>query len=245
MKKFLPVLLAAALSPHPLTAQEKPATAREEEASMPEGLTADQIVDAVKRSRCAMQPLNGFLTKGGKEVPFVLKMTESLIHISFDNPKQNINLDIGDKSYRLKEVTAGSNKDVPAASYSTGVRGTDLSYDDLSMRYLYWPKKVKIGEETIKTQKCYVVDLYNPQRLGDYYLVRIFVGKQSGAIMRMNSFDWNGKIIKSCAVTAGMKIPDPQGKMVTVLKTMEVIRYVPGTKKVAGETTFELRKPQK
>ena len=239
------LLAIASLTPLPLTGREKAASTEEQTAAMPEGLTADQIVDAVKRSRCAMQPLNGFLSKGGKEVPFVLKMTESLIHISFENPKQNINLDIGDKSFRLKEVTAGSNKDVPASSYSMGVRGTDLSYDDLSMRYLYWPKKVKIGEETIKTQKCYVVDLYNPQRLGDYYLVRIFVGKNSGAIMRMNCFDWNGKIIKSCAVTAGMKIPDFEGKMVTVLKTMDVIRYVPGSKKVAGETTFELRKPQK
>lgn len=246
MKKLLLVLcFTASFAPPPLSAQGKPAATEEGEVSMPEGLTADQIVDAVKRSRCALQPLNGILTKGGKEVPFVLKMTESLIHISFENPKQNINLDIGDKTFRLKEVTAGSNKEVPAAQYSAGVRGTDLTYDDLSMRYLYWPKKVTVGEETIKTQKCYVVDLYNPQRLGDYYLVRIFVGKNSGAIMRMNCFDWNGKIIKSCSVTAGMKIPDPQGKMVTVLKTMEVIRYVPGTKKVAGETTFELRKPQK
>ena len=242
MKKLFLILLAASLPALRLTAQEKPA-AEGEAASMPEGLTADQIVDVVKRSRCALQPLNGILTKGGKEVPFVIKMDESLIHISFENPKQNIKLDIGDKTYRLKEVTAGSNREVPPTMYSTGVRGTDLTYDDLSMRYLYWPKKVKIGEESIKTQKCYVVDLYNPQRLGDYYLVRIFVGKTSGAIMRMNCFDWNGKKIKACAVTSGMKIPDPQGKMVTVLKTMEVIRYVPGTKSVAGETTFELRKP--
>lgn len=243
MKKIFLLLFAASLSPLSVTARAKPAAAAETSESMPEGLTADQIVDAVKRSRCALQPLRGYLTKGRKEVPFVIKMTESLIHISFENPKQNINLDIGDKTYRLKEVTAGSNTDVPVAAYSTGVRGTDLTYDDLSMRYLYWPKKVMVGEETIKTQKCYVVDLYNPQRMGDYYLVRIFVGKNSGAIMRMNCFDWNGKKIKSCAVTAGMKVPDPHGKMVTVLKSMDVIRFVPGTDKVVGETTFELRKP--
>jgi len=55
----------------------------------------------------------------------------------------------------------------------------------------------------------------------------------------MQAYDWNGKIVKSCTVTAGMKVNGA-----TVLKTMEVVRYVAGTKKTAGETTFELKKPQ-
>jgi hypothetical protein len=45
-------------------------------------------------------------------------------------------------------------------------------------------------------------------------------------------------MIKVCAVTSGMKVDGA-----TVLKSMDVIRYQPGTKKVAGETTFELKKP--
>jgi hypothetical protein len=58
--------------------------------------------------------------------------------------------------------------------------------------------------------------------------------------MRMQAYGWDGKLIKSCTVTAGMKVNGA-----TVLKSMDVIRYVPGTKKVAGETNFELRKPSK
>ena len=238
MKKPLLLLFAASLSWTVLPschAQEKEKPA----ATAPEGLNAEQIVEMVHLSRALRNDvLQGELSKGGKTVPFTVKMQESLIHFSFENPKQNINLDITEKGYRLKEVTAGSNKEVPAAMYATGIRGTDLTYDDISFRYLYWPKKVKVGEESIKTRKCYVVDLYNPQRLGNYYLVRIFVDKESGGLMRMQAYDWNGKIIKTCTVSSGMKINGA-----TVLKTMEVISYVPGTKKVAGETTFELRKP--
>ena len=63
--------------------------------------------------------------------------------------------------------------------------------------------------------------------------------------MRMTGYDWSGKLIKTCTITAAMKIPDSQGKTVLVVKTMEIIRYVPGTQKAAGRTTFELRKPQK
>ena len=232
MKKLLLLLSACLLLP-PAIAQEKAA------AAAPAGLSADEIVQMVHLSRALRKDvLNGELNKSGKSVPFTVKLQENLIHFSFDNPKQNINLDINDKGFRLKEVTANSNKEVPASMYGTGVRGTDLTYDDISFRYLYWPNKTKIGDETINTRRCYVVDLTNPARLGEYYLVRIFVDKDSGGLMRMQAYDWAGKLIKSCTVTSGMKINGA-----TVLKKMEVVRYVPGTKKVAGETTFELRKP--
>jgi len=245
MNKHLFVILAAVLLPLcPCTrAQEKRAPA-----AAPGGLTANQIVEKVHLSRALGQKKDpndrvifpGVLTKGGKRVPFSIELSQTLIRFNFENPRQTINLDITEKSYRLKEVTAGSNKEVPAAMYSTGVRGTDLTYDDISMRYLYWPKKNYIGQETIRTRRCFVVDLYNPQRLGDYYLVRIFVDEESGGLMRMMGYDWNGKLIKSCTVTEGMKVNGA-----TVLKNMEVVRYVPGTTKVAGETTFELKKPGK
>jgi hypothetical protein len=242
MKKLLLFTLLAGLSPLPFlssTAAQEPA------AKAGDSPSPEKIVEMVMMSRSLGKENSkdgitfpGELNRGGKSVPFRIQVLPTLIHFSFDNPKQNINLDTTEKGYRLREVTAGSNKEVPTAMYSAGVRGTDLTYDDISMRYLYWPKKVNIGEESIKTRKCYVVDLYNPQKLGDYYLVRIFVDKESGGLMRMMGFDWNGKLIKSCSVTAGMKVNGS-----TVMKTMEVIRYVPGTKKVAGETTFELKKP--
>ena len=41
--------------------------------------------------------------------------------------------------------------------------------------------------------------------------------------MRMQAYDWNGKLTKSCTVTAGMKMPNGA----TMLKSMEVVRYVP------------------
>ena len=241
MKKLLLSLLlvsTVAVAPTPGRADDKPA------ASAPDGMSAEEIVNMVHYSRALGRdkktPLvfPGELSKDGKTVPFSISLTEDYMRFQFENPRQTIHLDITDKNYRLKEVSAGSNKEVPASAYSTGVRNTDLTYDDISMRYLFWPKKVKVGEESIKTRKCFVVDLYNPARLGEYYLVRIFVDKQSGGLMRMQGYDWEGKLVKSCAVTAGMKVNGA-----TMLKSMDVIRYVPGTKKVAGQTSFELQKP--
>lgn len=237
--KISPLLLACTalltLSPAvPVRAQEAPS-------ELPADMTAEQIVELVHLSRALKKhELRGTLSKDDLEVPFAVRMEADLVRFYFENPKQIINLNIKQKGAELTEVMAGSNKPVPAKRYAEGIRGTDLTYDDISFRYLYWPKKVKQpNEETVKTFKCYVVDLYNDNRQsGEYGIVRIWVDKKSGGLIRIQGYDWQGQMIKTLAVTSGMKVDGA-----TVLKSMDVIRYVPGTKKVAGETTFELKKP--
>jgi hypothetical protein len=55
----------------------------------------------------------------------------------------------------------------------------------------------------------------------------------------MMGFDREGKLVKTCTVTSGMKLKSGA----TVLKSMEILRHQPGSKKVISETTLELRKP--
>lgn len=237
--KFLPAFLASALlaasfPAPPATAQEAPP------AAVPGEPTTDQIVELVHLSRALKKhELRGTLSKNDLEVPFAVKMESDLVRFSFENPRQIINLNIKQKGAELTEVMAGSNKPVPDKRYSEGIRGTDLTYDDISFRYLYWQKKVKQPKvETVKTRKCWVVDLYNNKQTGEYGIVRIFVDKESGGLMKVMGYDYQGKLIKELKVTSGMKVDGA-----TVLKSMDVIRYNPATQKVTGETTFELQKP--
>lgn len=201
---------------------------------------AEQIVALVQASRAVKdRDLRGVLTKDDLEVPFVVSLKADYIRFGFDNPKQIIHLDLKQKGSELREVVAGSNKPVPEKRYAEGIRGTDLTYDDISLRFLYWANKVKQPNlETVKTRKCWVVDLHAERKVGEYATVRIFVDRESGGLMRMQAYDWQGQMIKVLAVTSGMKVDGA-----TVLKSMDVIRYAPGTKKAVGETTFELQKP--
>lgn len=239
-QKFTAFLLAGSVlllgslgSPVPASAQEAPA-------AVPSEPTAEQIVELVHLSRALKKhELRGTLSKNDLEVPFAVKMEADLVRFYFEKPNQIINLNLKQKGAQLTEVMAGSNKPVPTSRYAEGIRGTDLTYDDVSFRYLYWPKPVKQpNEETVKTRKCWVVDLHNNQAVGEYSFVRIHVDKVSGGLMQMTGYNKQSQIIKELKVTSGMKVDGA-----TVLKSMDVIRYVPGTKKVAGETTFELNKP--
>jgi hypothetical protein len=205
-------------------------------------MSAEQVIDRVLMSRALQnaEELKGSFSKGKTTVPFTIRLDKDLIRFTFDKPKQVISLNVTEKGARLtEEVAGGKAQPVATKRYAEGVRGTDLSYDDLSQRFLYWPKKVRAGTETIQTRKCDVVDLYNPDNLGEYYLVRVFADRESGGMLRMMGYDRGGKLIKTCAVTSGMKLKSGA----TVLKSMEILRHEPGSRKVAGETTLELRKP--
>jgi len=202
--------------------------------------TADSILEDVRRSRAVKdRDLAGTLTKGDVEVPFVVTLKAEYIRFTFKDPAQILHLEFKQKGSELREVTAGSNKPVAPSRYAEGIRGTDLSYDDIFMRYLYWQKKtLQPNLESWKTRKCYVIDLFAPAQVGEYGVVRIFTDKESGGLLRVMCYDWQGKMIKALSVTSGMKVDGA-----TCLKSMDVIRYDPNTRKVTGETTFELQKP--
>lgn len=203
-------------------------------------LTADEVVEKVHLSRALRKhQLNGYLEKNDRKVPFNVSMESDVIRFRFSSPTQIITLNINEKGAKLYESSGGQQKAVPASRYSEGIRGTDLTYEDISFRYLYWPQRVLWPKtETVKTRRCHVVDLYNPDTSGSYAIVRIFVDQESGALMQMEGYDRSNARIKVCKVTSGMKVDGA-----TVLKSMDVIRYGPDGKKVLGETEFELRRP--
>jgi Outer membrane lipoprotein-sorting protein len=202
--------------------------------------SADEIQRVVRGSYVRHNmSLNGKLRNDttGAEAPFVLSMLENTIRFRFDNPPQTINLDLNDKGFILREVLKGSNAPVPRAKYSEKVRGTDITYEDVSMRFLYWPNPAKLEDETVNHRTCWRLRLNNPDASGAYGVADIWVDKGSGSLMQMQGFDRNGKLIKRYKVISGMKAGD--GWM---LKQMRIESVDPNSGKTTGRTYLELEK---
>lgn len=223
---------------------------RAEEAALPE-YTADEIVRLVNLSMALKKTqLNGTLRKGDNVSPlnFSLmdKETVKEITFTFGAPAQSIVLDLKDKSFLLYDIKAGKKSPVSESNYATGIRGTDLTYEDMSFRYLYWPNPVKLESETYSTRKCWKVQCNNPNpNLGAYKTVLIWVDQTSGGLLKMEGYNYqqiNGKpvftLLKRCKVTAGMKVDDA-----TVLKEMTIESFDPATGKGQGKTFLEMVKP--
>ena len=72
--------------------------------------------------------------------------------------------------------------------------------------------------------------------LGSGSAIKVAAGHRPGSLRK--GYDFQGQRIKVLAVTSGMKVDGA-----IMIKSMDVIRYDPGTKKETGKTTFTLKKP--
>ena len=101
-------------------------------------------------------------------------------------------------------LTEPSNKDGAAAiapeKYSERIRGSDIVYEDIAMRFLYWPNPQHLKVEKAKGGDAWKIRCVNPDGIGPYSIVDVWVSQESGAMVRMNGFDSKRRLIKSYEV---------------------------------------------
>jgi hypothetical protein len=119
------LLLAAVLllSPLPLQAQEP---------------DPHEILRTVRAAQASQnQTMTGRIRTGGKSTPFRLVLAGKTARYEFSDPPQTLILRLQDRDSRLEEVTGGGSRAVTPARYDTQVRDTDISYEDLALKFLY------------------------------------------------------------------------------------------------------------
>ena len=141
---------------------------------------------------------------------------------------------------KLFKVVQGKAKPFPPKMIGDAIIGSDVTYEDLSLRFLYWKDATIVGQEKIKMQQCHKIRLRNPGKDGRYTLVYIWVHQKFGALMQVAGYNAGGQLLKRFHVTELMNV----GKIQT-LKKMNVETYKPGTTKVIGITYLEFKEPKK
>jgi hypothetical protein len=199
---------------------------------------AKDILDSVRLQQAQQQlELQGQLREGDKVIPFRLIQTGPVIRYAFSDPDEALQLRLGDTDSRLEEVTREGVEKITAAQFDHKVRGTGVTYEDLALKFLYWPDARVTGENSIRTRNCWKVELKAPSRQSQYSNVYLWVAKNSGALMRMDGFDWKGQLAKRFEVVSAQKI---EGRW--FLKQMRIEEFVPGTGKVQTRTYLEIKK---
>lgn len=102
--------------------------------------------------------------------------------------------------------------------------------------FLSWPLRKSLGMETIKTRKCRVIDFMNPSRSGgeSYYLIRTFIDTETGILMRLQSYNRDGR--REMAFTMERLKRGSDGTIKEQEGTVHL--YDPGTKKVIGKQAY-------
>lgn len=174
-------------------------------------LTADEVLKLVRHSYTLYnQDFTGVLKMGiTKKVPFLMSLKPQSIRFIFDDPAQVVLLDTRNGNFALYEgLNGGDLKVVDSSKYDEQVRGTDVTYDDLSMRFLYWPNAKIVKMEKIKQRDCWQVRVLNPDGRGAYATVDVWIDKQTGGMLKMAGWNRQGRLIRRFEVLHGKKFQD-------------------------------------
>jgi Outer membrane lipoprotein-sorting protein len=200
--------------------------------------SAKDILASVRMMEARQQiDLQGQLRQDNAVVPFRLVQNGPLIRYSFANPDETLQLRLGENSSRLDLVTGGSSEQFTASKFKQKIRGTCVTYEDLAFKFLYWPTARVLGEENVRTRNCWKLQLRAPPRESQYSNVLLWVDKASGALMRMEGYDWNAQLAKRFEVVSAQKI---EGRW--FLKQMRVEELQPGTNHVLSRTYLEIKR---
>jgi hypothetical protein len=200
--------------------------------------SAKEILASVRMMESRQQiDLQGQLRQDDIVVPFRLVQNGPLIRYSFANPDEVLQLRLGENSSRLDLVTDGGTEQFAASKLKQKIRGTGVTYEDLAFKFLYWPAARVLGEENVRTRNCWKLQLHAPSRESQYSNVLLWIDKGSGALMRMEGYDWNAQLAKRFEVVSAQKI---EGRW--FLKQMRIEELQPGTNQVLSRTYLEIKK---
>src|SRR5690348_7741712 len=200
--------------------------------------SAKEILESVRMLETRQQlDLDGQLRQNDTMVPFHLNQNGPIIRYSFKDPDEVLQLRLEENGSKLDLVTDDGAQKFPAEKLSQKIRDTGVTYDDLALRFLYWPGGRVLGDETVHARSCWKLQLAAPSRDSQYANVFIWVDKKSGALMRLEGYDAGGKLVKRFEVVSTQKIDNRW-----FLKQMRVDEIQPGTNKVQSRTYLEIKK---
>lgn len=186
-------------------------------------------------------PLEGTLSRGGKRTPIALFLKGQNIQFQYAEKRNEwsvFHMRLGDDKFELFRMIDGKQVNFPRNQLVEPIAGTDLTYEDLSFRFFYWPNPRLEGEENVSGQACYKIRLDKPAgAAGRYEAVYVWVHKKFGAFMRVRGHDKNGALIKEFQVEDVMQVtPD-----VWTLRKMQVSTHNPanGRRQSITQLTFD------
>ncbi|PYK07648.1 MAG: hypothetical protein DME66_00680 [Verrucomicrobia bacterium] len=200
--------------------------------------SAQQILASVRMIEARQQiDLQGQLRENDLVIPFRLIQNGPLIRYSFTNPDEVLQLRLGQNSSRLDLVSDTGTEKFAGGKLNQKIRGTSLTYEDLAFKFLYWQTARVLGEENVRTRNCWKLQLRAPSRESQYSNVLLWIDKASGALMRMEGYDWNAQIVKRFEVVSAQKIDNRW-----FLKQMRIEELQPGTNHAQSRTYLEIKK---
>jgi hypothetical protein len=189
--------------------------------------------------------LKGNIVKGNSKSDLTLFLKGKDIQFQFSENKGPIrifHMRIGDENFNLFEIINGKTVDFPDKKLVDPIAGSDLTYEDLALRFFYWPNPQLEGQEDVGGQPCYKIRINKPKgSAGRYEVVYVWVHTKFGAFMKIRGHDKNGKLVKEFQVEDIMQI----AKDTWTLRKMQVSTHNPENERRISSTDVRFDTPNK
>lgn len=151
---------------------------------------AGQLLKRVRQGATLQEnkDIKGQIRKRSVKIPFSMSLRGNLIAFQYqlNNVWNRFDLKFKDRGQEILSWKDGKAGVLPVAQYAVPIAGTDVTYEDLSMRYLYWPQAKIVRDDaasTVKGRDCWIVQIPNPNSgVGQYAWVRVWIDKENGAM---------------------------------------------------------------
>ena len=191
--------------------------------------------------------LKGQLRKGRSKTPVTLFLKGENIQFQYSENKKPwriFHMRLADQNFQLFEIVDKKARKFPANKLVQPIADTDFTYEDLALRFFYWPNPKLLGTEKVTGQECYRIRIDKPAGVaGNYQHVEVWVHVKYGAFMRIRGYNPKGTLIKEFQVEDVMRVD----KNTWTLKKMQVSSHNPenGRRLSITELTFDDPKPRK
>lgn len=179
--------------------------------------SADMLLKNVRQAAMMQEgskDVNGQIRCKSVKVPFGISLRDGMMVFQYmiNNAWQRFDLKFKTKGQEILIQQGGKSVVLPVAQYAQPIAGTDVTYDDLSLRFLYWPNGKVLADSAdseVKGRDCYIVEVPNPNpKVGQYAWVRTWIDKENGAMWQIDGYDSRGELCKRFIMSSVMKLKD-------------------------------------
>ena len=163
--------------------------------------------------------VRGQLRSGKVATPFTLTVNFGKLHFAFDDPPRVLEVRLDDDSSGVFDAQGRAMK---KGMQEPVAEGAPVTAEDLSLGFLYWPDARLMGKESVRTRSAWKIELRPGKRGSEFAVVRVWLDEASGALLRIEGFDWQGKLLRRFEVVSGQRI-DGQW----MLKQMRIEKFGP------------------
>ena len=109
--------------------------------SLASAQTASEIMESVRQVTVLQkeQTLTGVLRKGANKVPLNLFLRGKDIQFTLNGGVEGFHLRLKENDQEFWDINDGKAKRFPANKIGASIANTDVTYEDLALRFLYWP----------------------------------------------------------------------------------------------------------